>query len=350
MDCTLNETQLAVRETFERFFEKESPPQRVRAAEPLGFDPELWARLTATGVVAMGVPEDEGGSGAGLTELVFVAREYGRRLAPVPLVESVVAARLLSQFEPARAAEWYGQLLAGEKIATLALRPADRGGRRLVPAGAVADLVVALDGDRLLVAPIAGESPRRSPDNLGSQPLADCSLDTGAVVLAAGRQARTAYEAALAEWKVLTAAALVGLSEQAHAIALDYIKIRKAFGITIGNFQTVAHRMADDAVLIDGAYLLCLEAAWATDERLGDAARLSSMAFIDATETAGKTAGDALHVHGGIGFTMECDIQLYFRRAKAWSLVYADPRQELQRLADLVIGALEEEARDGIRA
>jgi len=103
-------------------------------------------------------------------------------------------------------------------------------------------------------------------------------------------------------------------------------------------------------VLTDGAYLLCLEAAWATDEGLGDAARLSSMAFIDATETAGKTAGDALHMHGGIGFTMECDIQLYFRRAKAWSLIYADPRQELQRLADLVIGALEEEARDGIRA
>jgi alkylation response protein AidB-like acyl-CoA dehydrogenase len=61
MDCTLNETQTAVRENFERFFEKEAPTQRIRAAEPLGFDPELWQRLTATGVVAMGIPEDHGG-------------------------------------------------------------------------------------------------------------------------------------------------------------------------------------------------------------------------------------------------------------------------------------------------
>ena len=350
MDCTLNETQLAVRENYERFFEKEAPAQRVRAAEPLGFDAELWTRLAATGVVAMAVAEDRGGSGAGLTELLFVAREYGRRLAPVPLVESVVAARLLSQFEPARAADWYEPMLSGEKIATLALRPAESGGLRLVPAGAVADLVVVLDGEQLLVAPIAGDRPRQSPANLGSQPLAECALGTSATVLASGAQARTAYQAALSEWKVLTAAALVGLSEQAHAIALDYVKVRKAFGITIGNFQTVAHRMADDAVLIDGAYLLCLEAAWATDEGMADAARLSSMAYINATETAGKTAGDALHVHGGLGFTMECDIQLYFRRAKAWSLVYADPRQELQHLADLVIGAAAEEVRDGIPA
>ncbi|MBO0831306.1 MAG: acyl-CoA/acyl-ACP dehydrogenase, partial [Actinobacteria bacterium] len=345
MDCTLNETQQAVRENFERFFENESPPARVRAAEPLGFDSGLWALLAGTGVVAMGVPEDEGGSGAGLAELVFVAREYGKRLAPVPLVESVVAARLLAQFEPARSADWYDQLLAGEKIATLALRPAEHGGMRLVPAGAVADLVVALDGDRLLVSPIAGDPPRTSPENLGSQPLADCTLDSDALLLASGDQALAAYEIALAEWKLLTAAALVGLSEQAHAIALDYVKIRKAFGIMIGSFQSVAHRIADDGVLIDGSYLLCLEAAWAADEKLRDAARLCSMAFIHAAETAGKTAGDALHLHGGIGFTMEGDIQLYFRRAKAWALVYADPRQELQRLAHLVIEASEEEAR-----
>ena len=223
------------------------------------------------------------------------------------------------------------------------------GGLRLVPGEAIAELLVALDGDRLLAGPLVGDRPRTSPDNLGSQPLANCELAPGALVLATGREAHVAFDAALAEWKVLTAAALVGLSEQAHAVALDYIKVRKAFGVPIGMFQTVAHRIADDAVLIDGSYLLCLEAAWATDEGLDDAARFSSMAFINATETAGKTAGDALHVHGGLGFTMECDIQLYFRRAKAWPLVYADPRWELQRLADLVIEA-SEEVRNGLPA
>lgn len=350
MDCTLNEIQVEVRQTYDRFFEKESPIERVRAAEPLGFDPELWERLAATGVVAMGVPEAAGGSGAGLAELVLVAQECGKRLAPVPLIESVVAARLISQFDSARSADWYGSMLEGEKIATLALRPVEAGGLRIVPSGAIVELLVALDGDRLLAGPIAGSPPRTSPDNLGSQPLANCEFDGEALVLATGAEARAAYEAARAEWKLLTAAALVGLSEQAHAVALDYAKFRKAFGITIGNFQTVAHTLADDAVLIDGAYLLCLEAAWGTDEGLAAAARLSSMAFVHATETAGKTAGDALHVHGGLGFTMEGDIQLFFRRAKAWPLVYGDPRQELQRLGDLVIEAAQEEVHDGIPA
>ena len=350
MDCSLNETQVAVRQNFKRFFEKESPLERVRAAEPLGFDPGLWERVAATGVIAMGVPEAAGGAGAGLTELVLVAEEFGKRLAPVPLVESVVAARLISRFEPTRAADWYGPMLKGDKIATLALRPVASGGLRLVPGGAVAQLLVVLDGDRLSAGPLAGKRPRTSPENLGSQPLSDCELDHGAVVLATGAEARAAYDAALAEWKVLTGAALVGLSEQAHAIALDYVKVRKAFGITIGTFQTVAHRLADDRVLIDGSYLLCLEAAWATDEGLDDAARFSSMAFVDATATAGTTAGDALHLHGGLGFTMECGIQLYFRRAKAWPLIYGDPRHELQRLANLVIRAREEEVRNGIPA
>lgn len=350
MDCNLNETQSEVRQTFNRFFEKESTIERVRAAEPLGFDADLWDRLVATGVVAMGVPEAEGGSGAGLQELIFVAQEYGRRLAPVPLIESVVTARLLSRFEAARSADWFGPMLEGEKIATVALQPVGEGGLQLVPNGAIAELLVALDGDRLLAGSIAGTAPRKSPDNLGSQPLAHLELDPNAIVLASGPEAVAAYEAARAEWKVLTAVALVGLSEQAHAVALDYAKVRKAFGITIGNFQTVAHRLADDIVLIDGSYLLCLEAAWATDEGLETAARFSSMAFVHATEAAGKTAGDALHVHGGIGFTMEGDPQLFFRRAKAWPLIYGDPRQELQVLGDLIIGTTQEEVPNGVRA
>jgi alkylation response protein AidB-like acyl-CoA dehydrogenase len=351
VDTTLSETQADIRKTFERFFEKESTAERVRAAEPLGFDPELWQRIATTGVVSMGVAEEHDGGGAGLVDLVLVAAEYGRRLAPVPLIEAVVAARLVSRFEPARATSWYGPVLAGEQIATLAVRPATGGAFHLVPGGAVADVLVGMDGDRLLAGPLTGQAPRSSPDNLGSQPLADCELEPGAVVLASGDEARDALSAALDEWKVLTAAALAGLSEQALAIALEYIKVRKAFGITIGSFQTVVHRLADDRVRVDGSHLLCLEAAWATDEGLSSAARYSSMAFVDATQTAGKTSGDALHVHGGLGFTMECDIQLYLRRAKAWPLVYADPRQELQRLADLVIeAAADEEALDGIPA
>lgn len=350
MDCRLNETQVQVRETFARFFAQESPAEVVRKAEPLGFDPELWAKLAELGVVGMGVSEEHGGSGAGLADLVFVAQEYGRRLAPVPLVEAVVAARLISRFDAGRSAGWYGSMVDGETVTTIALRPVAKGGLRLVPAGAVAELLVALDGDRLLAGPIAGDRPRPSPANHGSQPIADCAFGPDVVVLATGDEARAAYQAAIAEWQVLTSAALVGLSEEALRMALEYVKIRQAFGVTIGSFQTVAHRMADDTVGTDGTYLLCLEAAWATDEGIEDAALYSSMAFVNATETSNKATADAIHLHGGVGFTLECDEQLYFRRAKAWPLIFGDPRHETQRLADLVIAKSEKEARDGVPA
>jgi alkylation response protein AidB-like acyl-CoA dehydrogenase len=297
----------------------------------------------------MGVAEAHGGSGAGLADLIFLAQEYGRRIAPVPLVESVAAVRLVSKFEAARSADWYNPVLEGTKVATIALRSVEAGGLRLVPAGAVAEILVALDGDRLVAGPIAGERPRPAPANLGSLPIADVTFAPGSVVLATGAEAKAAYAAALAEWKVLTAAALVGLSEQALGMATDYVQIRKAFGITIGSFQTVAHRIADDTVMLDGAYLLCLEAAWATDEGLDQAALYSSMAFVQATEASAKATADAIHVHGGVGFTMECDEQLFFRRAKSWPLVYGDPRHELQTLAGLVIEA-SEGARDGVSA
>lgn len=350
MDVNLNDTQLQIRDNFHRFFEKESSTEVVRKAEPLGFDAQLWEKLTSLGVVAMGVSEEHGGSGAGLLDLVFLAQEFGRRIAPVPLVESIVAARLLSRFEAARSADWYGSAVEGDKISTISLRPVQVGGLRLVPAGAVADILVALDGDRLVAGPIAGDRPRPSPANLGTQPLANVEFAGEPVVLATGAEAVAGYEAARSEWKVLTAAALVGLSEQALSLAIDYAQIRKAFGIVIGSFQTVSHRIADDTVLLDGAYLLCLEAAWATDDGLDSAAQFSSMAFINAREASAKTTADAIHIHGGVGFTLECDEQLFFRRAKSWSLVYGDPKDELLTLADLFIGTSEVEARHGVSA
>jgi alkylation response protein AidB-like acyl-CoA dehydrogenase len=85
----------------------------------------------------------------------------------------------------------------------------------------------------------------------------------------------------------------------------------------------------------DGAQLLTYEAAWARDEDLPDAAALASMAFLFNADTAFRAARECLQFHGGYGVTLEYDIQLYFRRAKAWPLALGDPRREYQRLADL---------------
>ena len=314
----MSETEEALRDAFRTFFSKEVPPERVRAAEratPPGFDPELWSRTRALGVPELAV------DGAELAELAVIAEEGGRVLAPVPLVESLVAARLLAGHDAGPGGP------DAPALVTVAVRPPERGVARLVPAGAVADAVVTLDGDDLVLA--RGAPPADSPVNLGSAPLADRPLDALTVV-AVGAAARARFERAIDEWRLLTAAALVGLARRALELGVDYARARHQFGVPIGSFQAIQHRLADVATRVDAAALLVRRAA-----ELPDPAPVA-MAFLAATTAARATAGASLHVHGGYGFMLEYDIQLYFRRATAWPLVLGDPADERGRLADLL--------------
>jgi len=345
VDLSLSEDQLAVQAAFAEFFDKEATVERVRAAEPLGFDPDLWARLAGTGAIAMGWPEDVGGDGASRLDLVLVAEQYGRRIAPVPFPESVAAGCLLAR---AGATGLLENIADGRTLPTIALSPPAGGKLRLVPAGAVAELVVAFDGENLFaLRRPPGQRPHVPPSpNLGSSPLADWPLDDGErTELASGPRAVQLYADAVADWKLLTAAALGGLRATALELGVSYVKARKAFGVIIGSFQAVQHRLADLVVAGDGAQLLTYEAAWARDTAhpdtaqpdtgQPDAAALASMAFLFNADCAFRTARECLQFHGGYGVTLEYDIQLYFRRAKAWPLALGDPRREYQRLADL---------------
>ena len=208
MRLGLTDDQLAIKEVFAGFFAKESSTAVVRAAEPGGFDANLWRRLCETGAPGMGVAESAGGGGASLGDLTVVAEEFGRSIAPVPLVDHQVAARALALHQ-ARA-----DVTDGETIASLALRPAVDGVWRLVPAGAVAGLVIGLDGDELVA--VDSTAPGRGPRNHAAQPLADRATAGTRSVLASGDAARAAFERALNEWKTLTAAALVGVGAQAR--------------------------------------------------------------------------------------------------------------------------------------
>jgi alkylation response protein AidB-like acyl-CoA dehydrogenase len=153
-----------------------------------------------------------------------------------------------------------------------------------------------------------------------------------------GPAARALFEQIHDEWKLLTAAALVGLAGEALRIAAEYAKGRVQFGAPIGSYQGIAHPLADRATELDGARLLVQEAIWARDAEPRRAPALASMAFVFAAETASRTASFGLHTHGGYGFTLEYDAQLYLRRAKGWALVWDDPRAELQRVADRLWG------------
>jgi alkylation response protein AidB-like acyl-CoA dehydrogenase len=334
MNLDFTDDQAALRDSLREFFQKESPPSVVRAAEPLGCDATLWRKVVELGLSAITVAEERGGGGAGLVELAIAAECLGQHLAPVPLIEAAVANDLLASLpDPGDQLDSIvSQAVAGDLLATLAVRPAPDRVARLVPAGAVANLVIALCGEDLVLVRQNDRGPDRPGPvvpNLGALPVADCPVDAGEVmILAKGPEAVAAHHRAVSQWQALTAAALMGLGFAALQIGIEYVLQRRAFGVLIANFQTIQHRLADNVTALDGGRLLAYEAAWAADARLPNAENLATMAFLFASEAAFKTASESLHFHGGYGYTLEYDIQLFFRRAKAWPLVAGDPRAE----------------------
>ena len=322
MELAFSSDQRDLFDAFEQFFSRESTPAVVRLAEPLGHDAVLWRKLDAMEVW---------GSGATVGDLAVIAEAAGRSLAPVPFIEHAVAAPLLAD-RPG----W-----SDVSPATISLRPADADGCwSLVPAGAVAEVVVGVDGDELVA--VRTTPPGAGPRNHANAPISNRDARDGErVVLGSAAE----MERALAEWKVLTAAALVGIASRALELAVQYVQERHQFGVPIGSFQAVQHGLADLPGSIDGARLLVHEAAAALDRGTSghcDTARndiddpfaLASMAFVFASDVARHATDRSLHFHGGYGFAEEYDIQLYYRRARGWSLILGEPAAELLALAD----------------
>lgn len=335
MQLSLDTDQQAIVGAFDAFFARESSPARVRAAEPTGFDASLWRSLVDVGGPGIAVAAELGGGGGSLLDAALVAEQHGRRLAPVPLVEASVSLRMLAQCVDVGGASIAGVLERAE-VLTLALHRAQAGVAHLVPWGAVADLAIVLDGDALLLVQPISRSPQIG---LGAEALGDVSTGDPIVVeLARGTDATAHLERALDEWRVLKAAALVGLAGEALALAVAYVRQRHQFGRPIGSFQALAHGLVDVATAVDGARLLAFEAAWALDAGTADRT-LASMAFAFAADTAAKTTACALHCHGGYGFMAEYDVQLYHRRAKSWAVVHDSVRGELAHLASMLWGA-----------
>ncbi|TDD38350.1 acyl-CoA dehydrogenase [Actinomadura sp. KC06] len=335
-DHTLSEDQQDVEVVFAEFFLRECPSSRVRDAEPLGYDEKLWRSLVQTGAVTMGLPEALGGGGASVLDLALVAGAFGRHLAPVPLIEAAVALRLLADAAPDVARTWIDGAAAGGRFPTLALRPADGdGAAQLVPAGAITGAVIALTGGELVLHNVAEPPP--PVGNQGRAPIAwwHPSPDNR-VALADGDRARELYEGAVREWKLLTAAALAGLGEGVLALGLDFVKDRTAFDTPIGAFQAISHALADAHTAVVGARNLARKAAWYAANEPGGRRELVPMAFAYAAQAATRAVTVATHVQGGFGFTVESDVQLYFRRAKGWSVLAGDPRAELSAIGDLL--------------
>jgi alkylation response protein AidB-like acyl-CoA dehydrogenase len=332
-DLALDPSQEAVVDQFDRFFERECPTVVVRDAEPLGFAPALWEKLRRLGAPGLGVPAAQGGSDASMLDLTLVAEAAGRVLAPVPLVDHVVAARIFPRPD----------LVEGDVVAGLALHPARDGVWPLVPAGAVAHVIVGLDGDDLVA--VRAEPPASGPRNHADAPLADRSTDGDREVVGD----RDTFRRCLVEWKVLQAALLAGLAARALEIVTDYVKERSQFGRPVGAFQALQHGLADCVAPIEGTRLLAAKAAWALDQGLhgastndvaldhgdiDDPVALATMAFVFGSEAAALVTTKAVQYHGSYGVAREYDIQLYHRRARGWPLLLGDAVTQQLELAD----------------
>lgn len=340
MDLNLTDEQQEIASAVRAFLTDRCPSDAVRASEPDGFDAGLWEAFCRMAGPTIGVPERLGGGGASLLDLELVCEQVGAFLAPIPFLEGAVACRVLAVAGGAGTASLDALIAEPRRVATLALRPACDGTATLVPFGPVAHTLVAMDGDELVLVADDGDATTRA--NLGSSSLADRSvLGPGRTVLAHGETARTTFAEAVDEWRTLMGGALVGLGEAALALGVEYAKTRVQFGAPIGSYQSIARDLADAATLVDGARLLAREAAWARDVDRARFPSLASMSFGFATRAARKAANVALHVHGGYGFTLEYDIQLYYRRAQAWPLRLGDPRRGVADLADALFGPVE---------
>lgn len=357
-----------LREMVRDFLRDASPSSSVRTLMNTenGCDPAIWKTMAGElGLHGIAVPEQWGGAGAGLPEIAVVFEEMGAALLCAPFFSTValgVNAVLASEDEGA-IAEYVPPMVSGEITATVVLDgslglwnpgasvsltadAADNGFRVTGHAARVLDghtadvLFVAATtpfGLSLFAIDAAAEGLERTPlatlDR--TRKIADVGFTGVPARLIGGcGQARPPLQRTSDVALVALAAEQLGAAAKCLDMAVDYAKGRIQFGRAIGSFQAVKHRCAEMLVLVEGARSAVTHAASCDDpSELSVAASVAKMAC---SEAFLSVAVDTMRVHGGIGFTWEHDAHLYFRRAKSSELMFGDPREHAERLAELV--------------
>jgi alkylation response protein AidB-like acyl-CoA dehydrogenase len=335
-DYSLSEDQTDLQAAYQKFFKTNCSIEVVRAAEASGFDKSLWERLCATGATTMALPESVGGDGATMVDLALIAEEVGRYIAPVPWIDHVCTARLLARLG---ALEESSPLVTGEQIAGLDPQLDSTTGTRLIPSGSIADHIVLRDGpDSQDIVRLTFDTRPARVDNIGRLPMAwvdPAAADTRTVV-GSGPEALASYSLALDEWRLLTAAALVGLVDETMTIAAEFAKSRYTLGVPISTLQGISHPLANMAITVQGGRGLARRAAWYLDNEPDERPELASSAFVFMAEEASKAATMAVHIQGGLGVSAEAAASAYLLRARGWPLAGGDPGASAKRIARIV--------------
>jgi alkylation response protein AidB-like acyl-CoA dehydrogenase len=313
-----------IRDVVRQWLADRLPSARLRelAATEAGYADADWAAQVEMGWPALAAAEEVGGAGYGPVEFAVLCEELGRGVAPGPLLATAgFALPVLAACVDPVAEELVAAVASGRRIAALVDDPSGTGNApasasRVLDAAA-ADLVVVASGEDVLVVETSAArvTPRPSADP--ARRIARVDLDgAAATALSVGSADGLARARAAAD--VNLAATHVGGAARALELTLEYLRTRHQFGKPIGSFQALKHRSADAAVAVSLARELVHAAAGSvTRGSAADAALAARTALVTAAETAQAVTGEAVQLHGGIGFTEEHDIGLYYRRAVA---------------------------------
>jgi len=375
MQFGLTETQQVLKNSAREFFSAECPIGEVRRLmeTDTAYDAPLWQKMAQQGWTGILFAEEYGGLGLGLVEMAVALEEMGRALLPGPYFSTVLlaGAAIDAAGNPAQRHRYLSRIAMGEAHATLAVLEADAswepeavklearptlagfaltGRKMFVPDAAAADFLVCAarrGGDLGLFivprgAPGLAVSPLPALDE--TRKLYQIVFEEVPVAeedfLAIGDSAREALERALAVATVALVAEMVGGMQRVMEIAVEYAKARKQFGKPIGQFQAVQHMCADMLLLTESSRSAAYYAAWSLQERAPEAAAAVSIAKAYASDAYREVGNRAIQVHGGMGFTWENNVHLYYKRAKASELMFGDAAYHRERLARLVIDTL----------
>jgi len=319
MHFDLNDDQKEIKRVAHELLSSRSPWAKVREVAEAGqYDDALWSEIVSLGWPGISVPEEHGGQGLGAVELAVLLEELGYACAATPFLSTAAAASAIaSAGSDSQRSRWLPGLSSGELSAGV-------GTRELAADAADADVVVLLDGDEASLVERANADVEPLTTIDPTRRFATVSGEGEA--LGAGAADRVA---------AAIAAELVGVSQRALDMTLEYVKDRKQFGVAVGSFQAVSHRCAAMLLATESARSTAYYAAWAADadpDRLPEAAAMAAAAAGDAGR---ETTASAIQAHGGIGFTWEADLHWLYKRAQLDSALLGGSRRHRATLARL---------------
>ncbi|HEX8494967.1 MAG TPA: acyl-CoA dehydrogenase family protein [Pyrinomonadaceae bacterium] len=377
MDFDLSKPQKLLKESARAFLARECGPERVRELmeTETAHDDGLWQAMADQGWTGLLVAEEYGGLGLGLVEMAAVAEEMGRACLPGAFLSTLLAGALIERAGSAEQhAKYLEPIAVGELKATVALLEEsaswDAGGVRLaaqrsgggnfnltgrklfVPDAEVCDLIicVAREGDRLVLLPLeraaSGLTVKPMPSMDGTRKVYEVTFESVAVAEAnafgADGDAEGALSGALEVATTILCAEMVGGMQWVLDTAVEYAKTRQQFGRAIGSFQAVQHQCADMLLMTESARSAAYYAAWALSENTSAASVAVSVAKAYCSDAYREVCNRGVQVHGGIGFTWEHDLQLYYKRSKSSETLFGDATFHRERIARLVVDGNEE--------